>query len=883
MTSRLGLALVASPLLFVVGCSFPTENYKLAPPDAAVRDSSIIDVSNSDIQTQDVSPRDTQTQDVSPSDTQTQDVSMADGSPADTPAVDVPPVACDDQHPCAAGQACCSGVCLDIQSSSAHCGACGTVCPSGQACCAGACTPTGSDPSHCGACNTVCDYPNGTPVCTAGACASGTCDPGFGDCDGDLSDGCETELSSSAAHCGACNRACASGPGATAACIMGACTLQCSVGRGNCDGNAANGCETELNSPTHCGACGQNCPTAANSTAVCLSGLCGTTCNPGFADCDGNPANGCEIDTRSNATNCGACGTNCSRPSANTACVSGACVLQSCVSGRGNCDGNAANGCETDLTASAANCTACGVVCPAPRICSNGCGFSCSGGQTLCGMNCITTATDPLNCGGCGRNCVLPHATAGCSSGACTVAHCDSGWADCDNMASNGCEENIGTDVGNCGGCRLTCSAVNGTANCAAGVCGVTCASGFANCDGDMANGCELQTSNNVTNCGACGTVCSVPHASAGCANGSCTVGRCESGWSNCNALVTDGCEANLAADESNCGTCGRRCLFGMVCNNGVCGMGCGRGYTLCSGACRNLQTDELNCGACGRLCLRGTTCVLGRCAVIPPANDTCSGATVIDLSAGSRVNLTGTLLNSRRDLTPSCGALPTGDVFYQFTLSRPEYVYADTFGSTADTKLQLTSSCTTGSITTRSSYSLVCNDDRGRGCSGGTTGAQVYAALGPGTYYLVVGGQNGTGSFALHFEHVPAGNGTTNWLNPGTYSLNGTTSTTSSTSTTCGGAGGEATWWWATCPEAPAGPFSASSCLGSNFDIVLGLTNGSGSNNVCNTTPQGFPCSLNSARVSGTVPLGAGLHVFQIDGFGAGTTGTYAVSVTRP
>jgi hypothetical protein len=35
------------------------------------------------------------------------------------------------------------------------------------------------------------------------------------------------------------------------------------------------------------------------------------TCGFGFADCDGNQANGCEVFLAQNAMNCGACGTVC--------------------------------------------------------------------------------------------------------------------------------------------------------------------------------------------------------------------------------------------------------------------------------------------------------------------------------------------------------------------------------------------------------------------------------------------------------------------------------------------------------------------------------------------------------------------------------------------
>jgi hypothetical protein len=52
-------------------------------------------------------------------------------------------------------------------------------------------------------------------TCANGAC---TCAAGFGDCDGDQQNGCETELESNARHCGACGRDCQGG-----ACSSGKC------------------------------------------------------------------------------------------------------------------------------------------------------------------------------------------------------------------------------------------------------------------------------------------------------------------------------------------------------------------------------------------------------------------------------------------------------------------------------------------------------------------------------------------------------------------------------------------------------------------------------------------------------------------------------------
>jgi hypothetical protein len=149
----------------------------------------------------------------------------------------------------------------------------------------------------------------------------------------------------------------------TAGCAMGACTVAtCNAGFGNCDGNAANGCETPTgNSPMHCGACGAAC-TLPNATPRCEAGRCAiASCNTGFADCDNDPSNGCEVDTRTTAahcggncggtcrnlntdnTNCGACGIACG---SGTTCVNGICESTTCLPTR-PCSGTACDQCGT--------------------------------------------------------------------------------------------------------------------------------------------------------------------------------------------------------------------------------------------------------------------------------------------------------------------------------------------------------------------------------------------------------------------------------------------------------------------------------------------------------------------------------------------------------
>jgi hypothetical protein len=53
---------------------------------------------------------------------------------------------------------------------------------------------------------------------------------------------------------------------------------------------------------------------------------------------------------------------------------------------------------------------------------------------------CTATQNDPMNCGACGRTCLIPNATAGCEQGECTLAACPEGFSDKDGEIANGCE-----------------------------------------------------------------------------------------------------------------------------------------------------------------------------------------------------------------------------------------------------------------------------------------------------------------------------------------------------------------------------------------------------------------------------------------------------------
>ena len=141
-------------------------------------------------------------------------------------------------------------------------------------------------------------------------------------------------------------------------------------------------------------------------------------------------------------------------------CASSACSL-SCSRDYANCDGNNANGCETNTRANMANCGGCGVLCPSTSACTIGGCSACRSGDIGCGANCVTPATDANNCGACGYVCPTP--PAGYPAGTCTTSYCYTGgvgdprMGDCDRNGVNGFETNVDSTLNHCGACGRAC------------------------------------------------------------------------------------------------------------------------------------------------------------------------------------------------------------------------------------------------------------------------------------------------------------------------------------------------------------------------------------------------------------------------------------------
>jgi hypothetical protein len=213
--------------------------------------------------------------------------------------------------------------------------------------------------------------------------------------DGKL-DGSETDV-----DCGGGCPPCADGRkcAVNGDCASGGCSkgLCCGAGTGNCDGNAGNGCETNLlTSAANCGTCGNACP---NGMPVCINGGCSVPTTPvtysvaltggvtpSQTQCDSwNAFRAQLIQTYSSVTLKGTndmTGASCTGPAADTICqaIAGGGPIVVACNGRGWAVDTCGGGIE--LSASTGNCQ-----------CDNAAGYTlrpCVGSPDWGGVNTAT-------------------------------------------------------------------------------------------------------------------------------------------------------------------------------------------------------------------------------------------------------------------------------------------------------------------------------------------------------------------------------------------------------------------------------------------------------------------------------------------------------------
>ncbi len=296
---------------------------------------------------------------------------------------------------------------------------------------------------------------------------------------------CDVNIKSDPNNCGGCGIVCPRFGGSVFQCVEGKCALSCWKGWGDCNGLLDDACETQFGTNENCNGCGDVCSDPAKP---CIAGKCG---------CGGDQVlcpDGC-VDTKRDSQNCGACGVQCPPiddakppPHMNYGCIDGECGRLKCQNKWDNCNGDVEDGCETSLMLPT-SCGGCNIVCGPDQRCIPDARLdpvcACPPGKTLCGSECFDLRTDLYNCGGCGISCF-------------------------DSSLMNG-------------------GATNGVLTCSYGACGFACREGFGDCNGDSADGCEVNLNSDPNNCGACGNSCDVALGQP-CILGQCAVEPCAPG-----------------------------------------------------------------------------------------------------------------------------------------------------------------------------------------------------------------------------------------------------------------------------------------------------------------------------------------------------------------
>ncbi len=426
-------------------------------------------------------------------------------------------------------------------------------------------------------------------------------------------------------------------------------TIKCIEGFADCDGDVSNGCEANLTADASCGSCNNDCKT---SNKACVDGTCQSNLCVGNANapdmCIVGGENICRNVKSNDADHCGACNYKCSEQSVANAtsntCTEGKCIYE----------------CKTDYVNIGSGTFSDSIECVNPlndnkhcgaesnenkgEDCTQKSGFICSRG--ICSESCLEGASL------CKGSCIDKSAThvAGCDESSIT---CETDYADIDEIVTNGCEVNLKTDNNHCGLKGNICSngrtCINGKCVCPSELTYCkTSDSTFACVDPSNSNqycGCsesvigkDCLASNQICTAGGCVTLCPAPTTLC---KGACidksathvaacdeTSIKCESNYDDVDGKATNGCEVNLRSDENNCGSKGNKCTNGRTCSNGECQ--CPTGLTYCrtgnsTFACIDPANSNQYCGcnetSKGTNCItKGQICSTGTCTTTSDA-----------------------------------------------------------------------------------------------------------------------------------------------------------------------------------------------------------------------------------------------------------------------
>lgn len=249
--------------------------------------------------------------------------------------------------------------------------------------------------------------------------------------------------------------------------------------------------------------------------------------------------------------------------------------------------------------------------------------------------------TDPTG-GSTGPTCDEPCGTVDCAAAydsACYTGICVAGCC--------GAKKRTGVTV-----CGTTCCVpTNGTCSCTPAA--IACTTGYANCNSDLSDGCETLT-NTAAACGSSCTNCNVAvaHADAKCVSGtSCDYNTCAAGWADCDGNRANGCETSTLTSTGNCGACGQACTApsggSAICNGGTCDFTCGGGLKRCGDECKQCcgdndctspptRCDQGKCNAAGTCEYSPKSCLVRDCYSTPACDDATGQCKATPLTGGA-------------------------------------------------------------------------------------------------------------------------------------------------------------------------------------------------------------------------------------------------------
>jgi len=286
-------------------------------------------------------------------------------------------------------------------------------------------------------------------------------------------------------------------------------------------------------------------------------------------------------------------------------------------------------------------------------------------------------------------------------------------------------------------------------------------ASPNAACGDGIVNGGEACDDGNTLAGDGCNAVCSVEPGYV-----------CNGSPSACAAVCGDGIVAGVESCDDGNNAAGDGC--NAVCNvepgfncvgnpsvcspANVCGDGVIQGTEICDDA--NLVSGDgcdANCTltACGNgIVTAGEQCDDGNisngdgcsntCSLEPPANDNCSGASVISGVSGA-LNGNNLLATNSAVAAATCGT-PTRDLWYSFTIAGTKNYRININGPGISDPIVALYSGTCGTLVQQA-----CNDD----IVAGNVFSQIQGTLAAGTYYVRVGsfGSSNGGNFSLVYN----------------------------------------------------------------------------------------------------------------------------------